>query len=547
MTKKIALTILASLSLILTASLLFYGATLRHLQPDLTNQGNLSKQELTIADTSSAVKPSEEPVKTQQVQISESIQKSGELFLKYTKTEKGFFGARYKGCYTKGDQNICRLFYPQKNQSLVSKSKLSFSEAQKRVSKKSAKAIQAWARVQIKTKKCTSTNDLLSAHAAKLEENFADPKVTPLVMGLYKKALNCGLKQNENFEERGIYRYALLSLLQKNEKEALRALRTFVEVSQQQNLLARAQYWLAKLEKIDQSEISPVDALNAWTAHPLSYHSTLMAQESAVDLKAQILQHKKVSTLARSTKEESLNLAVEMIEYFESQNRTEYIPRIFEFFSFSKLSEAEPEFQLYVIQKMDKHMQKNHLKFVALSRLFSKHPQYKTLENLQMYYPKEYTSLVIENQRKQSPGLIISLMRQESSFNTQTVSPVGARGLMQIMPRTAKGLNKRIKEKDLHLPEVNIPMGIRYLEGLTKQFKGDVRKALAAYNAGPGNVAKWNKRYRTDDSLLFADLIPFEETREYVSTILRNQFWYEVLYTELQSRENIALRAESAK
>lgn len=102
------------------------------------------------------------------------------------------------------------------------------------------------------------------------------------------------------------------------------------------------------------------------------------------------------------------------------------------------------------------------------------------------------------------PNLVKAMVKAESGFKPKAVSPKGAMGLMQLMPETAD----RLGVKDPFDPEENVAGGVKFLKGLLKEFK-DPEKAIAAYNAGPGAVKRYN------------GIPPYEETKQYVSKVKR--------------------------
>lgn len=136
---------------------------------------------------------------------------------------------------------------------------------------------------------------------------------------------------------------------------------------------------------------------------------------------------------------------------------------------------------------------------------------------------------------KIDPELVHAIMRQESKFDTRAESRSGALGLMQIMPSTAsfisgkRSMKSRAGQEQLLDPHTNIELGQQYLEFLlnNKHVDGDMISTLIAYNAGPGNLRRWKKRWDgITDPLLFIELIPARETRAYVERVLSNYWIY---------------------
>lgn len=132
------------------------------------------------------------------------------------------------------------------------------------------------------------------------------------------------------------------------------------------------------------------------------------------------------------------------------------------------------------------------------------------------------------------PALLYALARQESNFDSAAVSPAGARGLMQVMPATAAYLANDPSfvgegAERLHNPGLSLELGQRYLHYLARSeaVGGDLIRLLAAYNAGPGNLAKWLPAARhRGDALLFVEAIPFDETRAHVQRVLAYSWIY---------------------
>lgn len=132
------------------------------------------------------------------------------------------------------------------------------------------------------------------------------------------------------------------------------------------------------------------------------------------------------------------------------------------------------------------------------------------------------------------PSLVAALIRQESRFNPRATSPVGVRGLMQIMPRVGRTLANGFDfpawdAELLYQPDVSLQLGTSHLAELLSGYSDDGR-ALAAYNAGKSRVERWAKKHGTDDPEVFVERIPYRETRDYVRIIQRNRELYASLY-----------------
>ena len=161
-----------------------------------------------------------------------------------------------------------------------------------------------------------------------------------------------------------------------------------------------------------------------------------------------------------------------------------------------------------------------------------------SLEDLWWHaWPYAYADLVLRaTGRKGSvaPELVYSIMREESGYRADAISPVGARGLLQIMEETGQRLAARagraeITADDLFEPETNIDLGAQYLGELSARFGGRLAPAIASYNAGPTAVSRWIREIPRDEDEWVED-IPYEQTRHYVKRVLRSFYAYGVLY-----------------
>ncbi len=191
--------------------------------------------------------------------------------------------------------------------------------------------------------------------------------------------------------------------------------------------------------------------------------------------------------------------------------------------------QAKQHFALTIISTLNKKSQ--YLEAFKLAfKLVRKNIMPLNNHILEAIFPQKFLKEIKNNKSLLDPLVVLSLIRQESAFNPKARSRVGARGLMQILPSTARQYKRRLKKHKLYEPNLNLKIGIKYLEKLIKNNKGNLVFALAAYNAGEGNLARWKKSvFKSNDPIINIEMIPFQETQNYVKLIYRNLYFYNLL------------------
>ncbi|MCO4794043.1 MAG: lytic transglycosylase domain-containing protein [Bacteriovoracaceae bacterium] len=198
-------------------------------------------------------------------------------------------------------------------------------------------------------------------------------------------------------------------------------------------------------------------------------------------------------------------------------------------------------FLIHQIVKLYNHKKQYLLTFKLVYRSIEDNIYDLTDKSLRFLFPLEYVAKVKEIDPTIDPLLILSLIRQESAFNPKAKSHVGARGLMQLMPKTARMFKKSVKAHHLKKPKLNLNIGIKYFKRLLKRYDGNLIYTLAAYNAGETRVKRWRAEvFNNPDPLLTIENIPFKETRNYVKYIYRNLYLYNVINDSYRPKTNIA-------
>ncbi|MBL7664115.1 MAG: lytic transglycosylase domain-containing protein [Bacteriovoracaceae bacterium] len=292
--------------------------------------------------------------------------------------------------------------------------------------------------------------------------------------------------------------------------------------------------------------------------HPLSYYG-IMATKNIQQIKNLNNNNENfyvtevnlsASGIILSPKELS-PLAISRIKRIKAWGQIDYAPFIES--DYLGLVESDPKTVLNPEIDYDENYLRNNLAIIVSSVLGRENNYvagfkiiYEELERknlslsknvLHALFPKPYFATVRNiASGTVDPIILLSLIRQESAFNPFAQSRVGARGLMQLMPATARTIERKVKDASLNNPETNINIGSRYFQYLYEKYEGNLVYTLSAYNAGESRVTKWRADYFKSDSILHnIENVPFEETRKYVKLIFRNIFFYKLMHEDLKT------------
>ena len=300
--------------------------------------------------------------------------------------------------------------------------------------------------------------------------------------------------------------------------------------------------------------------------NPSGYYSTIIlaSDEKFLDEQKEILKsngfiledNQKLSyyKASREFQEDPSLLDVENSEVWElASGLTEAgslrdLSNAFDLFKLGKISKREGNLvanlasdynSFSVVQKWNRLNRTRYPDFKKFSDMvFNMHSENSQWSQI---YPVAYKDTIIASSDYLGvdPLFVLSVMRAESRYRQNARSPVGARGLLQIMPYTAKNIAAEISDSsyatdlDLFEPKANIIYGSFYLSKLTNMYKGNFYLALAAYNAGPAKVNEWIDSCADCSTIEFIESIPFQETRKYVKKITRYYAQYLRIYRKV--------------
>ncbi|MBY0371789.1 lytic transglycosylase domain-containing protein [bacterium] len=371
-------------------------------------------------------------------------------------------------------------------------------------------------------------NNVAIASAALLEVFLASENVAEEIAKLYEKGARCTRRGSAN-QEHYLTRASLFWIYLKQYAKAEKLLSKIVPADA---FSGRAAYWLYRVRtQLGRKDAAKTALQKLKNLHPLSFHTLMLhAQEKTDPLGSAIepLPH-------RSQKRPGSNVLIEQAETLKEMGFIDSAAKITSW-AFLVAPPLEAGVRAYLASLGDAPTQIRVLQGVLLGK-----SALRTRPYYELAYPKAYFPIFESN--SSDPYLLAAIARKESHLDPRAVSPANAQGLLQLNPETAKRLSGQ-ETPDLFNPKVNTALASRYLSELRSQMRGQLALMIAAYNAGEQSVATWTQRYPTSDPLLFVDLIPYRETRDYVGFVMANYYWYRRLYGDNPQAALISLSGE---
>ena len=195
----------------------------------------------------------------------------------------------------------------------------------------------------------------------------------------------------------------------------------------------------------------------------------------------------------------------------------------------SELYKGNKFVESWIYYKQGKYVQSAIIAEKTMKKIYPK-PKFDDVR-WRLVYPLHYFEYVEKYKGNQDPFILLSIMREESHFNPDIVSPVGAVGLMQLMPATANEIAKSYGiSNDLLNPESNIRLGSLFYSQMKNKLWNKDTYAVLAYNGGGGSVVNWVNTLKYEDIDDFVEKIPYPETQSYVKKVLKSYWCYSNIY-----------------
>lgn len=396
-----------------------------------------------------------------------------------------------------------------------------------------SKSLQKAMRAALEVGPCPTTA-ILTSLGMRAELNFPQQEYKDLAVELYSRSIACG---EDLSTLRAAYRLGLIRIWEGNYAEADRILTPVSEHPLAIDFRQRALYWrYYSAAGLKNPELQQEMQARLIREYPLSLHA-LFVGGGPGQAEQKILNSRDPALSLRSVSKTAVNPVLAAAEILQSKGEAQSAADLIEL-NYDSLKEAELPVQLYasvILMRSGEVLRK----FKLMASIFHDNPSLISASTLEMLYPLQRFDIIRSFESVIDPYMVIALIRQESAFNERARSGAGALGLMQLMPHTARKIERKISRRELLKPEVNVRLGVKFFSKLLENYNGDAELALAAYNAGSDRVGDWLVRYPVQNRLLFIDMMPFRETREYVASIARNYFWYLKLYNPEAFRNRI--------
>ncbi len=299
---------------------------------------------------------------------------------------------------------------------------------------------------------------------------------------------------------------------------------------------SRGAYWAGRASEALKHPKIAAQWFNVGARYPVTFYGQLSAEK--INIKTAPLRNSAVSISSSKRSKFKKSQLVQAAEWFDSANfrkqSSVFLLRL------SKNSKTSADYVL-AAELADKLGQRHMA--IKIAQALQKE---KGVAQNKYLYP--FMTRELKNIKDTEWAFINAIIRQESRFDFSAVSHAGARGLMQLMPATAKGVASRngLRHQTAWLtsrPAHNINLGSKYLTQMVNRFKGSYAMAAAGYNAGPSRVDRWVKEFGDPrrgeiDLIDWIELIPIYETRNYVQRVLEGVYVYRGQLKSKQRRFN---------
>ncbi len=434
---------------------------------------------------------------------------------------------------------------PRKPRVLIEKSKVAYLQKEdfaslvSRIPDWDKKRLKEFSALALQTQECPRSFSLALSRKWEIhldrevfEKRIQEPEgIWALMRQLESHGLEC-LKPDDPAHEFGFFRGGLWDVTEGKWESAAKRFDQALKSSELREEY-RILYWLrrSKMELSQQTGDFEETEKYLLNKFPISWFTLLIQAQKKIDPLEQFAQRPSYSDILSPKEDMPRKRFFWLLALLESPDPNGYtIKRYGEYFIRLTGNNFEPGFFQFLARTFDR-FGFHRLQILTLSQVAINFPDQVTLETLRLLFPMPFFAELDRASPKLDTALLLGLARQESGFDPTATSGVNARGLLQVLPTTARDVRRGTHKDELYELEKNVEVGSRFFMRLLKLFEGSAEKSLAAYNAGQGTLKKWERRYAfVNDPQLFLDLMPYRETRDYVPSILRNAYWYHRLF-----------------